>query len=80
MLLLLLWRHLDFFARKEQITVSDLKASHTGMTRLLAVPETETFRTELRRRLAPMFQRLYLVSISQNRGIIARKVDTPAGP
>lgn len=61
MLLLLLWRHLEYYSEGHHIDNPNLRAATARMIRFLDTPDTETFRAELARKLAPVLRRLDLV-------------------
>jgi nuclear pore complex protein Nup205 len=63
MLLLLLWRHSDYYSQGHHINNPNLRASTIRMTRFLATLDTDTFRVELGKKLAPVLQRLDVVSL-----------------
>ncbi|TFY78074.1 hypothetical protein EWM64_g5939 [Hericium alpestre] len=61
MLLLLLWRHIAFYAQGQHINNPSLKASTSGVMRHLSSStsgDAESFRVEAAKRLAPILHRL----------------------
>ncbi|TFK37612.1 nucleoporin Nup186/Nup192/Nup205 [Crucibulum laeve] len=64
MLLLLIWRHLDYYAEPRHMNTPPARASLTNAMRLLATTEPETFRAEVATKLAPALQRLSLLDLN----------------
>ncbi|KAJ7058139.1 nucleoporin Nup186/Nup192/Nup205 [Mycena amicta] len=62
MILLLLWRHVVYYATSHSLPAStlgaNLKASTTYALRFLSPPDPETFRTDVAKRLTPVLLRL----------------------
>lgn len=59
MLLLLLWRHISFYAEGRHINNPSLKTSTAGLVRYLsAAADEDEFRMDVARRLAPVIQRV----------------------
>lgn len=58
MLLLLLWRHLAYYADQQHLADSKLKTSTAHAMRFLSIPEPDTFRAEVGKKLAHTLQQL----------------------
>ncbi|KAF8970600.1 nucleoporin Nup186/Nup192/Nup205 [Flammula alnicola] len=58
MLLLLLWRHLEYYAEPRHMNMPPAKATVTNAMRLLATSEPEVFRAEVGSKIQPTLQRL----------------------
>ncbi|KAF8878281.1 nucleoporin Nup186/Nup192/Nup205 [Gymnopilus junonius] len=58
MLLLLVWRHVEYYAEPQHMNVPPAKATMTNAMRLLATAEPEVFRTEVAGKIQPALQRL----------------------
>ena len=63
MLLLVLWRHIEYYAEGHYLDDPDLKASTARMTRLMAGPDVDSFRVDLGRKLVPVLHRLDMVRL-----------------
>ncbi|KDR74068.1 hypothetical protein GALMADRAFT_250802 [Galerina marginata CBS 339.88] len=58
MLLLLIWRHLEYYAEPRHMGMPPAKATITNAMRLLATAEPEVFRAEVAAKVQPTLQRL----------------------
>ncbi|KAF8154003.1 nucleoporin Nup186/Nup192/Nup205 [Crassisporium funariophilum] len=58
MLLLIIWRHLDYYSAPQHMNVPPAKATVTNAMRLLATSEPEVFRMEVGTKISPSLQRL----------------------
>ena len=58
MLLLLLWRHLDFYCEGRHINNPDLKGSISHTMRFASSPDVETLKMEVAKKVVPAFHRL----------------------
>ncbi|KAJ3879118.1 nucleoporin Nup186/Nup192/Nup205 [Lentinula edodes] len=58
MLLLLLWRHIMYYAEGAHVQTPQLNASTTTAMRFLSTPDPEAFRQQIARNLLPTLQRL----------------------
>lgn len=65
MMLLLLWRHLAFYAEGRHINNPDLKGSISHTMRFTSSPDAESLREEAGRRLAPLLQRLLGLDLTE---------------
>jgi nuclear pore complex protein Nup205 len=63
MLLLLLWRHLVYYAEGRHINNPELKTSMSHAMRFLSSPDADTFCAEVGNKLAPPLQRLSLLNL-----------------
>lgn len=64
MLLLLLWRHVSYFAEGRHINNPSLKTTTAGVMRHLpAAADEETFRMEAAKKLAPALTRLSILDL-----------------
>lgn len=63
MLLLLLWRHLVYYAEGRHINDPALKTSTSHSMRFLSSPDADTFCAEAGNKLAPTLQRLSLLDL-----------------
>ncbi|KAJ4481027.1 nucleoporin Nup186/Nup192/Nup205 [Lentinula aciculospora] len=61
MLLLLLWRHIMYYAEGAHVQKPQLSASTTTAMRFLSTPEPDAFRLQVGRKLLPALQRLQTV-------------------
>ena len=58
MLLLLLWRHLEFYCEGKHINNPDLKGSISHTMRFASSPDVETLKMEVAKKVVPAFHRL----------------------
>lgn len=58
MLLLLLWRHLDFYCEGRHINNPDLKGSISHTMRFASSPDVETLKMEVAKKVVLAFHRL----------------------
>jgi nuclear pore complex protein Nup205 len=58
MLLLLIWRHLEYYAEPSHMNMPPVKATVTNAMRLLATSEPDVFRQEVGVKIQPALQRL----------------------
>lgn len=58
MLLLLIWRHVDYYAEPNHMNMPPVKATITNAMRLLATSEPDVFRQEVSVKIQPVLQRL----------------------
>ena len=58
MLLLLVWRHVEYYAEPRHMNMPPAKATITNAMRLLATAEPEVFRAEVASKIQPALQRL----------------------
>ncbi|EDR09684.1 uncharacterized protein LACBIDRAFT_319020 [Laccaria bicolor S238N-H82] len=58
MLLLLIWRHLEYYSQPRYMNAMPVKVSVSNAMRLLATAEPEAFRAEMGAKLAPALERL----------------------
>ncbi|PPQ71980.1 hypothetical protein CVT26_007136 [Gymnopilus dilepis] len=58
MLLLLVWRHVEYYAEPRHMNMPPAKATITNAMRLLATAEPEVFRAEVASKIRPALQRL----------------------
>ncbi|KAH9856365.1 nucleoporin Nup186/Nup192/Nup205 [Lenzites betulinus] len=65
MLLLLLWRHLVFYAEGRHVNNPDLKGSIAHTMRFASSPDTETLRAEAQRRLAGALKALEELDLTE---------------
>ncbi|EMD35026.1 hypothetical protein CERSUDRAFT_125016 [Gelatoporia subvermispora B] len=65
MLLLLLWRHLVFYAEGRHINNPDLKGAVSHMMRFVSAPDPGTFAADTQRKFAPVVQRLRSLELSE---------------
>ncbi|KZT66755.1 hypothetical protein DAEQUDRAFT_767725 [Daedalea quercina L-15889] len=70
MLLLLLWRHLDFYCEGRHINNPDLKGSISHMMRFASSPDVETLKIEAARKIVPVFHRLENLDLTE--GILGK--------
>ncbi|KAF7966977.1 hypothetical protein HWV62_36310 [Athelia sp. TMB] len=66
MLLLLLWRHVTYYAEGRHINNAELKASASHAMRFISSPDADTFRAEIGGRLAPVLQRLAALELNED--------------
>jgi len=66
MLLLLLWRHLVYYAEGRHTNNIELKASMPHAMRFLSSPDADTFCAEAGNKLAPSLQRLSSLNLDHN--------------
>ncbi|KAH9948497.1 nucleoporin Nup186/Nup192/Nup205 [Amylocystis lapponica] len=65
MLLLLLWRHLQFYAEGQHIDNPDLKGTLAHTLRFSSSPDIDSLRSEAARKLTPALQRLQALDLSE---------------
>ncbi|TFY64741.1 hypothetical protein EVJ58_g2418 [Rhodofomes roseus] len=65
MLLLLLWRHLDFYCEGRHINNPDLKGSISHAMRFSSSPDVETLKMEAARKIVPAFHRLESLDLTE---------------
>ncbi|KAF9006925.1 nucleoporin Nup186/Nup192/Nup205 [Cyathus striatus] len=58
MLLLLIWRHLEYYSEPRNMNTPPVKASLSNVMRLLATSEPEAFCADVGQKIAPVLQRL----------------------
>lgn len=58
MLLLLIWRHLQYYSEPKNMNMPPAKSSIANAMRLLATTDPNTFRTEVGTKLQPVLNRL----------------------
>lgn len=63
MLLLLLWRHLEYYAEPGNMSSPPVRTSVTNAMRLLATSSPEQFREEIIMKLNPLLQRISSLEI-----------------
>lgn len=75
MLLLLLWRHIMYYAEGAHVQTPQLNASTATAMRFLSTPDPEAFRQQIARNLLPTLQRLQaLIIVRVN--IVSSNYDT----
>ena len=58
MLLLLLWRHIEYYAEPRHMNMPPAKTTVANAMRLLATSEPEVFQADVRQKIAPSLQKL----------------------
>lgn len=58
MLLLIIWRHLEYYAEPRHMGMPPAKATIINAMRLLATSEPDVFRSEVAAKIQPLLQRL----------------------
>jgi len=66
MLLLLLWRHLVYYAEGRHINNVELKTSTPHTMRFMSSPDADTFCAEAGNKLSPSLQRLSSLNLDQD--------------
>ncbi|PPQ70405.1 hypothetical protein CVT25_000888 [Psilocybe cyanescens] len=65
MLLLLIWRHLEYYAEPRNMNMPPAKATITNAMRLLATSEPEVFRADVGTKIQPALQRLATLELDE---------------
>jgi hypothetical protein len=58
MLLLLIWRHIEYYAEPRHMNMPPAKTTVANAMRLLATSEPEVFQADVRQKIAPSLQKL----------------------
>ncbi|KAH9477078.1 Nuclear pore complex protein Nup205 [Psilocybe cubensis] len=66
MLLLLVWRHLEYYAEPRNMNMPPAKATITNAMRLLATSEPEVFRADVSVKIQPALQRLETLELDES--------------
>ncbi|KAH9929472.1 nucleoporin Nup186/Nup192/Nup205 [Fomitopsis serialis] len=66
MLLLLLWRHLEFYCEGRHINNPDLKGSISHTMRFASSPDIETLKVEAARKVVPAFHKLESLDLTED--------------
>ena len=70
MLLLLIWRHLEYYAQPRYMNALPVKVSVSNAMRLLATAEPEAFRADMGARLAPALERLVSLDLVRSTSVV----------
>ena len=63
MLLLLIWRHVEYYAEPQHMNMPPAKTTVANAMRLLATSEPQVFQAEVRQKIAPSLQRLQFLDL-----------------
>ena len=63
MLLLLIWRHIEYYAEPRHMNMPPAKTTVANAMRLLATSEPEAFQADVRQKIAPSLQRLEFLDL-----------------
>ena len=63
MLLLLIWRHIEYYAEPRHMNVPPAKTTVANAMRLLATSEPEAFQADVRQKIAPSLQKLEFLDL-----------------
>ena len=63
MLLLLIWRHVEYYAEPRHMNMPPAKTTVANAMRLLATSEPAVFQTDVRQKIAPSLQRLEFLDL-----------------
>ena len=63
MLLLLIWRHIEYYAEPRHMNMPPTKTTVANAMRLLATSEPEVFQADVRQKIAPSLQRLEFLDL-----------------
>lgn len=66
MLLLLLWRHLEFYCEGRHINNPDLKGSISHTMRFASSPDVETLKMEVAKKVVSAFHRLENLDLARS--------------
>ena len=63
MLLLLIWRHIEYYAEPRHMNMPPAKTTVANAMRLLATSEPEVFQADVRQKIAPSLQKLEFLDL-----------------
>jgi hypothetical protein len=63
MLLLLVWRHIEYYAEPQHMNMPPAKTTVANAMRLLATSEPEVFQADVRQKIAPSLQKLEFLDL-----------------